>query len=1552
MRTVARALAMTTTSLLLVGLVPGVAHAAGATRSAEAPTAGSVIAAMPSSISATFTGQTIAANSPATPLSFTVTAPGLAANFACSTPTVSAPTPDTISCTPSHPDVTSYAEGLYTVSYSFTSVPAGPSSGSFTFTLDATAPTLVSTVPANAGSMRPKTSGQATNYVTATSNEDLGASSTLVIKTSADAVVASTKSFPTTKTMRATPNALLPVANGYKAVITLVDLAGNVTGPVTQTFNVVATPTPTVQITPSPYTKASSPSPIVVSGTSDAAGDTVVVTLATTGSVTTQTSPVLAGTAGAYSATFTASTPDGDLTATATTTDVNGNASATATATSVKDTVAPSVLSSNPAAGASEKSATSGVPNGITFLADQVLHQTSSTIVITHDGNTVASTRSFPSSTSIKATPTDVLPEGTYSATVVLVDAVGNAANPVTQTFVIDDTKPSNLNYSPGPAVINIARASAYTVSGTGEPAATVNLSLTDSALTAVNGATTVAPNGTWSITSNVSGLLDGAVGLLVTQTDAALNTSDPVTSSTVKDTVAPRVSLQDFDDTSYNATQGTAVVTGKVDNGSNTTGEVGDAVQVVIHDAGAGVTSPVSGLTGTGGLFSVSVPISALADGVLTASITATDQVQNPSLTVTKTSSKDTVAPITPTVTIVNPVNAGNAGSVSVSGVTEALVPTVLVSVNDSDAATAAITGTAAALANGGYSVNGLNLSSLNDGTLTVTAVATDVAGNPSAAGSTTTRKDVLPPQATTVVKPAFVNLANVAAVPISGVVPGSGTDLGTVVLTITDTGAGQVDKTATVAPNGTWSVSADLSSLADGAISILAVAKDTAGNPGLATSPTPTMTKDTVVPGSPATTATPDPLNHSYALAQSPTPVPFTVGGTVAAPDSGVAGLTAAITVSDADAATSDLSFVADVVSDAFAHDFTYAQVSGLTDGQLTIRVIITDAAGNSGVSTVSHVTKDLTALAITSSAPAAGSFIQSASTVVVSFNEALATAISSSEITVKKGGVTLAGSNTPSNGNRTLTFTPASAPLSEGLYDVFVKATDVNDSTDVLEPGVTPTFSFTVDATAPVMPTLTSVANPVTAANKTAVPVSGNATEQFLTVSVTISGTSGTPVTATAVSGAGGAYTIPVNVSSLPDGVLTVGSASSTDRAGNVSPVSSATLTTTKDATLPVVAPLSATATDYAHPSTTISGSVSEPVGSTVAISATDGTHTVSGTAPVSAGSFSGTLNTVTFNAGQFTVTVTATDTVGNVGTASVVTTHDTATPPTAAPTGVSALANDRAATVSFTAVPNTAPGNGGASISSYTVVIKNTATSATSTFPAAGSPVRVTGLTNGVLYTFQVRANNRAGAGPLSSASNVVKPMGSSSVTIAALPTRVTAGTIIKLSGKLTRTDTSVAAAQVTIRARWDNGTVVTIARVTPTSTGAWSYSVKAAFNRYYSVAYPGDSKSTSSASAYRRVLAAAKVSAYAAQGSHTVNQVITGSVYPNKAGRTVTLYRVTSTGSLVKLATARLSSTSAYRFSVRLRAGYTTLRVAIGATPNNVAGYRQFRAYRT
>ncbi|GAB1046495.1 MAG: hypothetical protein SPiTSB_07600 [Shewanella algae] len=85
---------------------------------------------------------------------------------------------------------------------------------------------------------------------------------------------------------------------------------------------------------------------------------------------------------------------------------------------------------------------------------------------------------------------------------------------------------------------------------------------------------------------------------------------------------------------------------------------------------------------------------------------------------------------------------------------------------------------------------------------------------------------------------------------------------------------------------------------------------------------------------------------------------------------------------------------------------------------------------------------------------------------------------------------------------------------------------------------------------------------------------------------------------------------------------------------------------------------------------------------------------------------------------------------------------------------APTSVNAVASDASATVSFSAPAST----GGAAISSYTV----TSSPGGITASGAGSPLTVSGLSNGTDYSFIVSASNIAGTGPASSPSNTVTP----------------------------------------------------------------------------------------------------------------------------------------------------------------------------------------------
>jgi hypothetical protein len=105
---------------------------------------------------------------------------------------------------------------------------------------------------------------------------------------------------------------------------------------------------------------------------------------------------------------------------------------------------------------------------------------------------------------------------------------------------------------------------------------------------------------------------------------------------------------------------------------------------------------------------------------------------------------------------------------------------------------------------------------------------------------------------------------------------------------------------------------------------------------------------------------------------------------------------------------------------------------------------------------------------------------------------------------------------------------------------------------------------------------------------------------------------------------------------------------------------------------------------------------------------------------------------------------------------------------------APTSVTATAGAGSATVTWTA-----PSNGGAAITSYTVTpydgtIAQTPVTVNGRPPATTATVN--GLTNGTAYTFKVSATNSVGTGPASAGSNSVTP---TAATVPGTPTNVRA-----------------------------------------------------------------------------------------------------------------------------------------------------------------------------
>src|SRR5207237_522765 len=119
---------------------------------------------------------------------------------------------------------------------------------------------------------------------------------------------------------------------------------------------------------------------------------------------------------------------------------------------------------------------------------------------------------------------------------------------------------------------------------------------------------------------------------------------------------------------------------------------------------------------------------VSSLSDGSnnVTYTVTATDGLGNTAFD-SKTASKDTVAPSVTVDTAANINNANKNNGGAATGTNEA---GATVSVKISDAGNAHFVGPFAATVSGtSWSISGKDVSSLNDGTITYTATATDAA-------------------------------------------------------------------------------------------------------------------------------------------------------------------------------------------------------------------------------------------------------------------------------------------------------------------------------------------------------------------------------------------------------------------------------------------------------------------------------------------------------------------------------------------------------------------------------------------------------------------------------------------------------------------------------------------------------------------------------------------------------------------------------------------------------------------------------------------------------
>ncbi|EXF20387.1 bacterial Ig-like domain family protein [Acinetobacter baumannii 1417041] len=566
------------------------------------------------------------------------------------------------------------------------------------------------------------------------------------------------------------------------------------------------------------------------------------------------------------------------------------------------------------------------------------------------------------------------------------------------------------------------------------------------------------------------------------TATDPAGNTSLPGTGTVSADITAPVVALDD-------------VLTN--DSTPALTGTVNDPTATVVVNVDGTDYPAVNNGDGTWTLADNTLP--ALADGPHTITVTATDaagNVGNDTAVVTI----DTVAPNAP---VLDPINATDP----VSGQAE---PGSTVTVTYPDGTTA----TVVAGTDGSWSVP--NPGNLVDGD-TVTATATDPAGNTSLPGTGTVSADITAP---------VVALDDVLTNDSTPALTGTVNDpTATVVVNVDG-----VDYPAVNNGDGTWTLADNtLPTLADGPHTITVTATDAAGNVG---NDTAVVTVDTTVPV----------VSFTDASTNDTTPA---LTGTIDDPTA-----TVVVTVDGVDYPA---------VNNG---DGTWTLADNtlpvLADGPHTVSVTATDVAGNVSTPVTGTVTVDATAptLAITTDdlALAAGEDAN----ITFTFSEAVA-GFDVSDITVVGG--TLTGLTTTDNITWTAVFTPdgtGTAPsiaVADGSYTDVVGnlgTGDVLDGTD----------GFIVDLVAPVV-TFADVST-----NDTTPALTGTIDDPTATVVVTVDG-----VDYPAVNNGDGTWTLADNtLPVLADGPHTV-SVTATDVAGNVStPV---TGTVTVDATAPTLA-----------------------------------------------------------------------------------------------------------------------------------------------------------------------------------------------------------------------------------------------------------------------------------------------------------------------------------------------------------------------------------------
>ncbi|EJE3885962.1 Ig-like domain-containing protein [Escherichia coli] len=854
------------------------------------------------------------------------------------------------------------------------------------------------------------------------------------------------------------------------------------------------------------------------------------------------------------------------------------------------------------------------------------------TVTVTFSGKNYTTTVEANGSWTVNVPPADLaaLPDGAGNVQASVSNINGNSAQ-ADRAYSVDATAPLvTINTIASDDILNVSEAGAgITISGTTTAQAGQTLTVT---LNNNTYQTTVQADGTWSVNvpaTDLSGLTASSYTVTATVSDKAGNPASADHALAV-DVTAPDLTINTVagDDIINAIEHGQALVV----SGTSTGAAAGDVVTVTLNGKNYTTTLDASGN------WSVGIPaadVTALATGSQTITASLSDRAGNsdstthdvtvdlsgPTLTINTVSGDD----------IIN--NAEKTQDLIISGGSSGLAAGTTVTVMLNGLAYSATTDGSG---NWSVTVPASAVGALGEAVYSISASATDSAGNSGSTTHTVNVESLLPGVIiNTVAGDDIINAAEIAVnQTISGQVTGTAAAGDTVTVTL-----GGNQYITTVQPDLSWSVSvpaADLQALGNGELTISASVTNSANNTGTATHD---IVIDANLPGLRVDTVAGDDVINSIEHTQA-----LVVTGS----SSGLAA-GAALTV-----VINNVTYGATVLADGtWSVGVPAADVADWPAGTVNIAVSGTNTAGTT--TSITHpVTVNLAAVAITINTLSTDDVINAAEKGTDLQLSGTTSGVEAGQtITVIFGGksytTTVAADNTWG-----LTIPAADlATLPDGAANVQASVSNVAGN------NAQATHVYSVDATAPSVTINTIASNDILNAAEagSALTISGTSTaEAGQTVTVTLNG-----INYSGNVQADGSWSVSVPTGDLAN--LTASSytvnASVSDKAGNPA---SATHNLTVDLAAPVVTINTVAgddvinATEHAQAQIISGSATGATTGNTVSVTIGTTTYT---TVLDANGNWSIGVPASVISAlaqGDVTITATVTDSAGNSGTAS--------------------------------------------------------------------------------------------------------------------------------------------------------------------------------------------------------------------------------------------------------------------------------------------------------